>query len=868
MGGSKSQTVGYFYYKDLQGVICHAPVDAITRIECSDRQIHREEITQSGITKVNAENIFGGKDREGGISGDFEFQFGDENQEPSAYLVQKLGEYVPASRGVLSVVFRNVYQGMNPYFRDYLYTVVRTSTGWYDEKSRINEQGDDGVYVNKQWRITTSVDGVVISVTTVASKSITRDSGLISIELTTSSAENFIFETGQSNHILTRGVEDLVFKSSNSLNVEAIDNTGYWKKQYKLSAIIKKGINVKTVINITYKRKPNFYGPEIQLYFKAPSPVSGYLQRGYHEADINPAHIIRDCLTNKRYGLGVDESLIDDVAFKKCADKLFDEGLGMSIVWAQTTSIWEFIREVCDHVQAVMPHEDVNTGKWTWALLRDDYVVESLLHLDESNIEKIKSYKRKTMADMVNIVTVSYTDRDQGKVSSITVDNPARVAQQGKPIETKVEYLGFSNSEVAGRVALRDLKTLSKELASVSFIALSVVKNLKVGDCFTWSWGDYGISRSVMRVNSIKRAGILSSKYIIDAIEDSFSTPMESVIPYVPPTPSNNENAEPSEAIAIEAPYYEVVQQQGQAAIDTALQISPDGGFVMVAAHTNQNAMNATLLTSLGGAFEDVGVIDFCEIAKNISTISKTDQSFVIDSLIEVQEESYFKVNDELMSVVSFDLSTRLLTVKRGVLDTQVKDHAAQSTLWFMDLNYGFDEQMYFEGQEVDAKALTNTGTDVLLEDEAETLTVEMQARAFRPYPPQNVKINGDYFPGEIETDLIVTWSDRNRLSQTAGTFVSWFDESVTIEPNTQTWIIVTEYGENDVELATNNANVTGATTYTKAISTLQPDTRYMNITLKTLRDNYECLMPFSYDVALSTFFSAPYNIVAEFKND
>ncbi len=44
---------------------------------------------------------------------------------------------------------------------------------------------------------------------------------------------------------------------------------------------------------------------------------------------MNPAHIIRECLTNSVWGIGVSESNIDDVSFKKAADTLFDEQMGM-----------------------------------------------------------------------------------------------------------------------------------------------------------------------------------------------------------------------------------------------------------------------------------------------------------------------------------------------------------------------------------------------------------------------------------------------------------------------------------------------------------------------------------------------------------
>ena len=143
-----------------------------------------------------------------------------------------------------------------------------------------------------------------------------------------------------------------------------------------------------------------------------------------------------------------------------------------------------------------------------------------------------------------------------------------------------------------------------------------------------------------------------------------------------------------------------------------------------------------------------------------------------------------------------------------------------------------------------------------------------LSSRAIRPYPPANVKINDQYYPQDIETDLILIWVDRNRLQQTGGEPLGFYDSGVMIEANTQTHLIISQLDENQIELATSNVNVTGATSYTMPISSMQADTRFVKVTLKTMRDGYECTAPFVHSVELSQFFSAPYDLTVEFKND
>ncbi len=165
----------------------------------------------------------------------------------------------------------------------------------------------------------------------------------------------------------------------------------------------------------------------------------------------------------------------------------------------------------------------------------------------------------------------------------------------------------------------------------------------------------------------------------------------------------------------------------------------------------------------------------------------------------------------------------------------------------------------------MNATVLTTTPSGVESLETSPKRQIEIESRAIRPYPPANVKINGEYFPADIETDLVITWSDRNRLNLNV---IDWYSPSVVIEQDTQTHLIVSQLDESQIELATSNVNVTGATSYTMSVSAMQADTQFVKITLKTLRDGYECLQPFEYTVELSQFFSAPYDLTVEFKDD
>lgn len=886
-GSSKEQTVGYFYEKDLQGILCHSPVDAITRIECDDREIARDEIKNTGNYYINKPDIFGGPDREGGVQGNIDVLFGKDDQLQNSYMRDKIGEYIPSFRGVLSIVFKKLYVGMNPYLRSFKFRVKKTSVGWYDEKREIppppRADSPEYNFDKLNWEMT-GADGA---------------HGSSNIPVGNFGTSSFIV---QSSNKPVGEVFNLKLDISASTEYRRVIGgetvSGYdWIKKggaYENSGFNKYMIEVSNPPSVYYLNNGTSSDPYVDddrfATISIPvangaivtcicDPSDGRMAKGttngYYQymnfvgasvvdKDINPAHIIYDLLSNKIYGKGAPDSKIDLVALKKMADTLYDERMGISIVWGESSSYEDFMNLVCDHIKAVVPYVDVQTGKWTTKLLRDDYSKPALIHINESNIESVKNFTRKTMADAVNIVTVTYWDREQGKTATISVDNPARVAQQGKPITQKIDYDGFTNSEIAGRVAMRELKTLSSFLASVTLQAFGEeAMSLKVGDCFRWSWGDFRISEAVMRVTKVNYGGVLTTYATIDAIEDSFSTPNEAVVPYLPPNEQDSEAPKQADFMAIEAPYFDIVQMFGEAEVNNTLETNPDVGYVLVSADRPQtNALNATLLTSLSNDFEDVGAVDFCPSAKLIEDIDKISQSFLIkdiENLSDARTNTLIQVNDEVMAYVSYDLTTRTLNVKRGVHDTVPQVHNADSIIYFWDQYASYDQTQRIDGSTVNVKVLTNTGRDILSEDSAISKQVELNSRAIRPYPPANVKINGQYFPIDFVGDLVVTWVDRNRIQQTGGEILGFYDNGVTIESDVN--YIIELYDSNDVLIDSQNVGQLNTAT----LNTSSLSTQKAKISLYSIKNGFESFQKFDHE--LISIFLPPYNLQGAWNN-
>jgi hypothetical protein len=894
MAKKKKQTIGYKYFAFAHFVLCHGPIDAITKISFQDKDAYLVEENINKTIYINKPSLFGGDEQQGGIQGNIELLFGHATQQKSSTLQRICAKIsnafsglVSAYRGVCSVVFDNVYIGTAPNMPDSKWRVKRIHTRhdgeqqWYDVKAEIlpPPSADNPAYnfAKLNWEMvgangangssSVPVGNFGTSSFVINSPNISQNEIFeISIAITASTEFRNVVggeQVGQYSWIKKGGT----YGESAAYNRYMIEiseppetyyfNHGVSQQNYDDSerfAVIK--VKVKNGATVTCICDPvdnqMARGAKLGFYQYMRFDAASGLDR-----DINPAHIIRECLTNQVWGIGVSESNIDDVSFKKAADTLFDENMGMSIKWTDSTSINEFVDNIKEHINAQL-YLDRVTNKWKLYLIRDDYDVSDLISLDESNIRNL-DFERRTLAECVNAVTVTYWDRERAKDSTVTVQDIARIAQQGGVISQSIDYKGFTNSDLASRVALRDLKTLSSTLASVSFdVDESFSESWHEGMPFKLSDESYGLSEAVMRIRTIKRGDGINNTVYVEAIEDSFSSPMQSVVEYVPPITSGDSTAKDSTAIAFEVPYIELVEQYGQDEVDAKLLNYPDIGYVgMAAIRPNNQHINASLYVNSGAGYDERTTLDFCPSASLKTNIGCMDSTFEIQNVAEfdlLEANHRIQVDDEIMAFVSFDTATNMLTVKRGCFDTVPQQHVANSVVYVWDNYSGIDGTEYLSGETVFVKALTLTGSDSLDLSEATEHSITCNARAIRPYPPASVKINNEYYPAEVTGDLVLTWVDRNRLQQTGGTPLGWFDAGVTIESGTE--YIVELYDADDALIS--STNVGAANTATVDYSSVATAT--CKVKLYALRDSYESYQAFEHELIVS--FNPPYNLV------
>lgn len=843
-GSSKRVTVGYKYYVGMHMVFCHGPIDRFLKFSVDDRKVW--EGSAKGGTRINiyASEIFGGESREGGISGSVDILDGSANQGQNDYLVSKLGAYVPNFRGVASVVLRRVYMGLNPYLKKWKARIQRVYVRqngllqWNPSRAGIGNAGNAGGLEAEYFE--NGLSGYVVELGNFGNYSIVNDSGFNAIQLDNTFAPYcrisrvfevpfipqtitfsgkfikdgtddgglIIFGTETSNAIICHFPRESSIDAQERIYVNGVPvsnskpNIGEW---YTVEILLD-AVNNKLAVKINNGAFGSVSGiawdgmPISRLKFQIEydtgarsscrfANIEVWAEQTGH-IDMNPAHIIRECLTDPDWGMGYQDSDIDDSSFIYAARKLHDERMGMSIIWDTQTTIEEFINIVVRHIDAAL-FVDRKTGKFVLKLIRNDFDKNSLLILNEGNVEKLSDFSRAAFGELTNSVTVSYWDAVLEETSTITVQDIALAQEQGATINTSLTYEGFTSASIAARVAQRDLKSLSTPLAKCVIYANADASNLNIGDVFKLSWNDFEISEMVMRVVGIAYGDGKSNKVRIQCSQDVFALPEISFI--TPPGSSwEDENAPPNpivDQICYELPYMEMVQRNGQTEVDSLLFASPEVSYVGAAClRPEGSALNSRFNVDSGAGYEDFGMIDFAPGATLAESISEVQTIFAISNAKEVDNVSlgtWGQIGTELVKIEA--ISATSVTVGRGLLDTVPKKHNEGDKLFIWDVYSEACPTEFVSSDVVNIKLLTVSGSGQIGLDAAAEMTVNCVGRAARPYPPGNLKLSGLYFPPSIlaPSAIVLSWTHRDRIQQTGGSYVVFTDGDIGPEPGT-----------------------------------------------------------------------------------
>lgn len=915
MGKSNSQVVGYRYFAKLALFIGNR-IERFIGINFDNRGWISTDPDDPEPRQllIDKSNLYG--ETEGGVAGMIDIQNGHPHQLPnleyqkyfplvsgypyqSYLLFRGLGVVQPENSNIEPQAYMHdsFYLGNSGYMKEMLLWVKRIHVRndgreqWYDLKAEVPES-----YLDSSSYIEASLGNPITYITEfgqpdlISSHYITKlDFGLreatplILFELDYSSAvaiemEFFQISGNMDSFSVTSNMEFIM--TDLEIGIE-----GWIAK--KIIFTLDPGLNKKLIANFRAHFPAVNSGSEIFIGAQPPIPLSGYFESEVIAGDINPIHKIREILTDDT-AMNKPESDVNDENFKKAADRIWDECLGISWAIAEKSCI-EAINELCYHIEAGI-RVNRQTGLYEMVLFRDDWFESNEIHSIAENKIKHMSLEVQNGDELINELNVNYYDRANIKNASFNVYENGSILTIGHANAETVDFPYFMNQRNAEVVANWKLKQFSTPCWTGSFTTgWREARKWNRYDLIQLPWSRKWQGTILVRIMKINLGNATDNTVTIDFVEVvSYSDMLNTSIVIDEPTTKVPMSAQLNASAVFEAPYYLAVLKNGQTATDTELATNPESGFVVaVTAKPQSNSLNALLYTDDGIGVDQLGYIhfeqaarvDYCDFVVLDQSITQMTASFIVQDSDYVKQNgvtpflgtktgALILLNDELMSFVSFDSTTKALTVKRGVLDTVPKNHIAGALFIFNIVDVAFDSTAYALSETVKAQVLTTTPSDILPLNVANIKNVEMNARAIRPYPPANVKINGEHWPDEIETDLILTWVDRNRTQQTGGEILSWFDSSVTLDAGTTYQLILIEIDEDDIELRTQNLSLGTLNTYTFATSAMNANTRKIEIILKSLQKGYDCYQAFNHIVELSQFFSAPYDLTVEFKND
>jgi len=776
-------------------------------IDFNFKTYQKQGTPPNNTININNPNLFGGVEKEGGIEGNVDLMFGDIAQSQNSYLVSLLGSDIPAFRGLFSAILRRVYVGSSPYIKPwsfFLKRVCKQTNGddqWYKEKAVINPQEDDGddlnaihiireCLINSEWGLGELEDDIDDnSFKEAANICYDENFGLSILWDQNSSIEEFVgeilnciagilyqdLETGKWVISLTR--------DPNYDNPYDYNNTGDDTHGSREGSIQQFAQTFTTSKNYSCNKI------KIKIFESAGEFVSNIKVEiqdtdvdGYPNGNILASGIIsgNDVSTEAAWVECNLTSNVNLITNTKYALVIYP--LGIKIFYWRVNTHSSFLGG--NYIVS-------NDGGSTWTFVyTNDFMFEiyaggDLETFNEDDIINIEDFDRPTYGEVIDKVEVSWWDKINHKPRIAPGRDIALIEKQGGAIiEQSYNYPGICNATLANQIVERELKLAASMLASMKIVATRKMAHLKPNDVFILSWSDLDITSMIIRVLNVNYGSLNKNEIILDCIEDVFSTAY--TIYGDPPdtlwTDIVSDAVDVTNYKIIEIPYYTLCKDLlGSISLVDTLDV--DSGFIYVLPETpSDDSFDYNLLVRLSALFdfEDLETEYYAftptAIINSNLLINANDIIINLSSEIDldlVEENSYAILDDEIVAILSIDKDNMQIEIARGVLDTVPAAHFVGDKIYFAETKFGVIDKEYTATNTPQIKFLPRTANGVLNEDDATIRTASaLNSRAYRPYPPGNLKFNAERYPWTINTTvhsnkIAITWSNRNRKHTT-----------------------------------------------------------------------------------------------------
>jgi hypothetical protein len=490
---------------------------------------------------------------------------------------------------------------------------------------------------------------------------------------------------------------------------------------------------------------------------------------------MNPAHIIYESLTHSAMQ-GEPLDAIDETSFTAAADLFYDESFGLCTKFNPVSeSVEAFQKRILNVVAANLARSRVD-GKYYLTPVRGVHDLEALPVLEDDDILEYEEEPSDPL-ESVNQVSVEWYDPVKKKKRTTTpIQSLGAIQSAGGIVAEVASYLELPLEFLALRVAARDLAQKSPPIKRFRLTTNRVPYAWRAGQYFRLQAPRRGVADMVCMVGEIDAGTPRSGSMRLVAIQDVSSMP---ITVYVDPEPGVDTSPSPVPLPSpvqklLEAPYVELA---GDLAPADLAAMADDAGYVLAVAARPESGLNYTLYTAATGeSLADRGSGDWCPTALVVEagTPDPGQTGFTLEegfdlSLVTAGTAALW--GEELVRVDAIDVSAMTMTLGRGCGDTTPQLHDAGERIWFYDTWAASDRRDYAGGEIVTAKLRTRTSSQLLDESLAPVLSIELDERAFRPYPPGALAISDDLVadvvaPASCVGELTVAWAHRDRLLQ------------------------------------------------------------------------------------------------------
>ena len=446
-----------------------------------------------------------------------------------------------------------------------------------------------------------------------------------------------------------------------------------------------------------YLCSPNYELTKSAQIYQHNFEVIGKLGYSGNIPDANPREIIRDLLTNQRYGCGFPADSIGDT--DRYSNYCRAVGIFLSPAYTEQGEAQRNISELLEQTNSaavfsqgrlkIVPYGDGNysgngavyvaDNKAIYDLTDDDFIV--------SGAEDPVNVERKTNADAFNQIQVEYLDRDNDyNVAIAEVKDQANIEQYGLRPKDAVKMHGICDGKVAQKVAQQLLQRALYVRNEYEFKLGWKYCLLEPMDIVTLTDAGLGLDKTPVRITEIEEdeEGVLSVK------AEDYPLGVHTVSEY-PTQPSlgysADYNVSPGNAhapVIFEAPL-QLTGGEPQIWMATAggdmwggaeVWVSTDGDSYTRVGAVNHKARFGSLTAALpnGAVFDRTNTLSV-EISAGQITGGTEQDSRDLLTLCYVDGEFLAYANAELKGVGRYTLGN----LTRGAYGSAIDTHAAGS---------------------------------------------------------------------------------------------------------------------------------------------------------------------------------------------